>query len=138
MGLNASYRHFGKQTATAEDAGATAEGGKGGRDRRGQQPWRLNQAEKKRGGTKWDERGRKRRRRRKGRGHGKTDRTRACQKRGERSLSHSLDAPRLPPTVPPSLVPLYKHTKGQRGAALVQKRGGLSPLLLLIHTSNPI
>lgn len=48
MGLNVSYRHFGNQAAAAKMwVERERGGGGGGQDIRGQQPWRLNQAEKR-------------------------------------------------------------------------------------------
>lgn len=54
MGLNVSYRHFGNRAAASQDVRRRRRreleeerGREEGRDMRDQQPWRLNQAEKR-------------------------------------------------------------------------------------------
>lgn len=79
MGLNVSYRHFGKQAAAAKDVGRGG-GRRGGRTYEANSHGDLTRLKK--GGTKEDERG--------GRArdvHDKMDRTWERQKKGEREVT---------------------------------------------------
>lgn len=138
MGLNVSCGHFGNQTAVAEDVrmekGGGGEGvwGRWQRDMWGQQPWRLNQAEKRGEPNRMKEEG--------GRGDCTTKWTEhgSVKRKGrEGSLSHSFGTPC---SAPPPLSPLEADKETEGGAARAQKREECVPvtvisLLFLLHNN---